>query len=316
MPHYKLSLAPIRGLTDAPFRTLFAEHFDGFDFSIAPFINPQKKAQLNDKILKDVLPEANPKLPIIPQLLHNNADDFIALANRLEELGYDEVNWNLGCPAPMVTRKKRGSGMLAQPEVIIDLLEKIIPKINIKLSIKTRLGYTTTEETKTLLPMLNDFPLTEIIIHTRLGKQMYRGVTDPDTFEECMQLTEHKLSYNGDIVSVEAFQDLYKRFPKIEHWMIGRGAIANPFLPADIKAGKQAMTIERYAKLEQFHNDLYEMYKGQLSGHSHILGRMKQIWVYLVHSFPESKKCFKKIKKASTEEKFIEAVDTIFRSVK
>lgn len=316
MANYKLSLAPIRGLTDAPFRTLFAEHFEGFDFSIAPFINPQKQAQLSDKILKDVLPEENQCLPIIPQLLHNNADDFIALANRLAELGYEEINWNLGCPAPMVTRKKRGSGMLAQPEVIVSLLEKIIPQINNKLSIKTRLGYTTTAETKTLLPMLNDFPLTEITIHARLGKQMYRGVTDPDTFEECIALTNHKLSYNGDIVSVSAFQDLQKRFPNVEHWMIGRGAIANPFLPADIKAGQLTVNVERFERLEHFHKDLYEMYKGQLSGHSHILGRMKQIWVYLAHSFPEPTKCFKKIKKAATEEKFIKAVDTIFSSVK
>ncbi len=307
-----MSLAPIRGLTDAPFRTLFAKHFEGFDFSITPFINPQKKAQLNDKLLKDVLPEANQKMTIIPQLLHNNSEDFIALANKIEKMGYKEINWNLGCPAPMVTRKKRGSGMLAHPELITSLLDEIIPNITIKLSIKTRLGYSNTEETQRLLPRLNKYPLSEIIIHTRLGKQMYRGLTDPDSFARCLELSEHKLAYNGDIVCKQTFQKLYDRFPSVEHWMIGRGAIQNPFLPSEIKTGQIVPDEIRFEKLKFFHDDLYLMYQQQLSGHSHILGRMKQIWVYLAGSFPEPQKCFKKIKKASTKKKFIEAVDDIF----
>ena len=312
----RISLAPIRGLTDAPFRSILGKHFGGFDFAISPFINPQKKAQLNDKLLGDIQPAANKVIPVIPQLLNNHAEDFVALAHRLADFGYEEINWNLGCPAPMVTRKKRGSGMLAYPDLIVQLLEEIIPQLRIKMSIKTRLGLSSVEQTQALLPRLDVFPLTEIIIHTRLGKQMYKGKTDPDTFEICQGLTHHKLAYNGDITSVPVFQKLQQRFPTIEHWMIGRGALSNPFIAEEIKSGNLTQQVEKIARLKPFHDELLAMYQERLSGSSHIVGRMKQLWVYLAASFPQPEKCFKKIKKVSSEQRFIEVVEEIFRNAR
>lgn len=314
MSNYRLSLAPIRGLTDAHFRSLFAQHFAGFDFSIAPFINPQKRAELNDKLLGDVQPAINTVLPVIPQLLNSHAEDFVALANRLADFGYQEINWNLGCPAPMVTRKKRGSGLLAHPEIIIQLLEEIIPQLRIKLSIKTRLGFSSVEQIQTLLPQLDAFPLTEIIIHTRLGKQLYKGKTDPDSFALCQQLTRHKLAYNGDIISVDIFNELRKRFPTVEHWMIGRGALSNPFIAEEIKSGKKVMQSEKTMRLEAFHQELFAMYNEKLSGASHIIGRMKLLWQYMVHSLPEPEKSFKKIKKVSSAQKYTETIQLLFES--
>ena len=312
--NYKLSLAPIRGLTDAHFRSLFAQHFSGFDFSIAPFINPQKKAELNDKLLSDVLPEINTVLPVIPQLLNSHAEDFVALAHRLADFGYEEINWNLGCPAPMVTRKKRGSGLLAHPEMIIELLEEIMPQLKIKLSIKTRLGFSSVEQTQALLPKLDAFPLTEIIIHTRLGKQLYKGNTDPDSFAVCQQLTRHKLAYNGDIISLDGFNELQKRFPTVEHWMIGRGALSNPFLPEEIKSCTQVKQSEKIVRLEAFHQELFAMYQERLSGASHIIGRLKLLWQYMAQCLPEPEKSFKKIKKVSSEQKYTETIKLLFES--
>ncbi|MGL1933035.1 MAG: tRNA-dihydrouridine synthase family protein [Desulfotalea sp.] len=305
-----LSLAPIRGLTDAPFRSLWAKHFNGFDFTIAPFINPQKKAELNDKLLKDIRPEANKELTVIPQLLNNKPEDFLALANRLADFGYKEINWNLGCPAPMVTKKKRGSGLLAHPDMILDMLDKVMPKLQLKLSVKTRLGFTDTSQTLDLLPKLNAYPLTEIIIHTRLGKQMYKGVTDPDTFAECLLLSTHRLAYNGDINSVRQFNELQTRFNKVEHWMIGRGALAYPFLPEEIRGKKLSNSI-KIERLKNFHTELYEMHLNNLCGDSHVLGRMKMIWQYLALSFANEKKLIKKLNKCHNSKNFKEISDQI-----
>lgn len=309
----QLSLAPIRGLTDAPFRNLFCKHFQGFDFSITPFINPMKDPSL--KAFKDVFPKANTGIPIIPQILSNDAESFLATARILADLGYKEANWNLGCPAPMVTRKKRGSGLLADGDRIIDILEDITPKLPLKISIKTRLGFSTIEETLNLLPRLDDFPLTEIIIHTRLGKQLYRGVTDPDSFELFLTQTTHKLSYNGDITDLTIFNSLYTRFPNVEHWMIGRGAIADPFLPEKIKGIDSGDTEKQLLRLTIFHEELVQMIHDQLSGSSHILGRLKMFWTYLGDSFPDNKKELKKIRKAVTEEQYLEAVRLLFANV-
>ena len=300
-----LYLAPIQGVTEVIFRNLFAYHFPGFDAAMAPFINPQGQAHFKQKVLVDVLPELNTGLPLIPQLLHNNAENFLAMANRLEDLGYNHVNWNLGCPAPMIVRKKRGSGLLPFPDMIVSFLEEIMPRLRIRLSIKTRLGLHQPGEILALLPRLDAFPLEEIIIHARLGKQLYRGTTDLDGFAACLEQSRHSLVYNGDITGVEVFSELQKRFPTIQRWMIGRGALSDPFLPAAIKGMEIPMAAERNSKLMAFHDDLYAHYRERLSGPSHLLGRMKQLWAYFISSFPGNEKLLKKINKVGREEEYL-----------
>jgi len=307
-----LVLAPIRGITDCHFRSLFHTYFPGFDSALAPFINPQRHSSFNPKQLKDVLPKANKLLPLTPQLLYTNVDDFLFLAHRLQELGYEEVNWNLGCPAPMVTSKRRGSGLLPFPEQIVCFLDQVIPKLPMKLSIKTRLGFEKKDELLSLLPRLDDYPLTEIIIHGRLGRQLYRGESDTEAFGQCLTRSKHRFVYNGDINSVENFTVLQKQFPEITKWMIGRGALSNPFLAGEIKG---IQTCDKHAKLEAFHGDLYDCYKELLAGPSHLLGRLKQLWGYLSVFFPPQQKSWKKIKKCRTEAQYQKVVGDLFKSL-
>ncbi len=299
-----LYLAPIQGVTEVVFRNLFAQHFPGFDAAMAPFINPQGQAHFKQKVLADVLPEHNTGLPLIPQLLHNNAENFIAMAARLEELGYSHINWNLGCPAPMIVRKRRGSGLLPYPEAIISFLEEVMPRIKAQLSIKTRLGLHEPSEILDLLPRLDDFPLEEITIHARLGKQLYRGTTDLEGFAACQDLSRHQLVYNGDISGTTVFNDLRTRFPTVQRWMIGRGALGDPFLPAAIKGAGPVSPQEKTRRIMAFHDALYDQYREKLFGPSHLLGRMKQLWAYLIFSFPGQEKLLKKINKASSEEQY------------
>lgn len=300
-----LYLAPIQGVTEVVFRNLFCRHFPGFDAAMAPFINPQGQAHFTQKVLADVLPERNTGLPLVPQLLHNNAENFIAMAARLEDLGYEHINWNLGCPAPMIVRKKRGSGLLPYPDAIIGFLEEVMPRLKARLSIKTRLGLHENSEILELLPRLDDFPLAEITIHARLGKQLYRGTTDLDGFAACQGLTRHELVYNGDITSTAVFNELASRFPAVRRWMIGRGALSDPFLPAAIKGAAPLPPQEKIKRVMAFHDELYSQYREKLFGPSHLLGKMKQLWAYLIFSFPGQEKMLKKINKASSEEQYL-----------
>lgn len=316
MPQAKpfLYLAPIRGLTDALFRDTFFDHFAGFDAAVAPFISPQKKSLYEDKMIRDVLPANNTTLAVVPQLLHTDPEDFLVLARRLGELGYPHINWNLGCPAPMVARKKRGSGLLPFPVMIVDLLDKVLPELPLELSIKTRLGFSDLAETRALLPQLNRFPLKEIIIHARLGKQLYSGTTDPDGFAVCQQLSVHPLTYNGDINDRVTFTTLNDRFPEIDRWMLGRGALGNPFLAEEIKGYPQQATAVRRTRLHNFHEELFCRYTERLAGPGHLLGRLKHLWLYLISSFPGNKKLLKKILKSSSPAAYRQAVDQLFAS--
>jgi len=305
-----LYMAPLRGITDALFRRVYCNHFQGIDGAIAPFINPQRKAAFSDKLLSDVLPDAQCSLPVIPQILNSDPDGFVILADRLYELGYKTVNWNLGCPVPMVAKKRRGSGLLPYPDQIIGLIEKVLPRLRCRLSIKMRLGFYNYQESLDLLPRLEDFPLSEIIIHARLGNQLYKGRTAPERFAECVHQTRHKLVYNGDITSLKIYADLANRLPQTGSWMIGRGLLANPFLPAEIK-GLYISEKTRQERLALFHEDLFREMKLRLSGPGHLLGRMKQVWIYFIESFPEKRILLKKITKASSEQKYLDAVKTV-----
>jgi len=305
-----LILAPIRGITDCHFRSLFNTYFPGFDSALAPFINPQRSSHYQPKQLKDLLPEANIDFPVVPQLLHTNTDDFLFLASRLHDLGYKEINWNLGCPAPMVTKKKRGSGLLPFPDEILLFLDKVIPKLPVRLSIKTRLGLESPKELLALLPNLNEYPLSEIIIHGRLGQQAYKGSTDRISIAQCVAKSNHSIVYNGDITSLNEFKELQLQFPEITKWMIGRGVLKNPFLAGEIAGGKATEPLQQ---LQFFHNDLYSCYRELLSGQAHLLGRMKQLWFYLSAMFPPRKKTWKKIKKCNTEQHYQDVIDALFR---
>ncbi len=305
-----LYMAPLKGITDSLFRQVYLRNFIGIDRAIAPFVNPQRSPRYPEKLIADLLPERNKDVELVPQVLNSDVEGFVALGNRLHELGYGEINWNLGCPVKMVAGKKRGSGLLPHPDTIVDLLERALPQLKPALSIKMRLGYHSHEEARTLLPRLDQFPLTEIIIHARLGVQLYRGPVHLDHFDRCRALTSHRLVYNGDLVTVEDFNTLAARFRPLDRWMIGRGLLINPFLPSEIK-GISIGGDERAKSLRLFHDNLYTGLKERLSGPGHLLGRMKQVWIYFIHAFPGKERLVKKITRASTEQHYLKAVDTV-----
>jgi tRNA-dihydrouridine synthase B len=309
--NFKLYLAPLRGLTDHIYRNTFARHFDGFDAAVSPFIPSVSNDYFKISHLKDVLPENNSAMPITPQIIGNNPYDFISLAERLFELGYTTVNWNLGCPFPMVAKKRRGSGLLNYPEMIADFLEKAVPCLPNRLSIKARLGRKRSDEILKLILIFNQYPLEEIIIHPRTGKQMYDGEPDLDMFERCLGLSRHPIVYNGDINDLATFKVFSGRLKTINLWMIGRGALANPFLPSVITAGKDEIT-GKVETFRHFYEDLFEQYRQVFSGPGHLLARMKGFWTYFSKSFQNSRKIEKKIHRTQKLRRYLEIVGRFF----
>ena len=306
-----LCLAPLRGLTDTTYRTTFANHFPGFDDTIAPFLTTFQGTRVKAAKLADVLPENNSTLPVTPQIISKDADQFIVLATMLHDLGYETVNLNLGCPYPMVANKGRGSGFLPFPDKLEKFLEKIMTSPT-KLSIKTRLGRRDPAELNTLMPIFNRFPLTELIIHPRLGVQMYKGQVDLYSFARCLETSSNPVVYNGDITELSSYTSLSERFPTITRWMIGRGALANPFLPGQIKG--EILPEDPVAVLHDFHAELLSLYGEKMAGGGHLLGRMKGIWFYLCQHFAAEEKILKKIQKTKNIAAYEQVVHHFFAS--
>ncbi len=309
----RLWLAPLRGFTDAEYRTAFARHFQGIDLAIAPFITTHGGRRIKSTHVRDLLPANNRDMVVIPQILSKHPDDFARLANHLFEMGYACVNLNLGCPFPQVANKGRGSGMLPFPERIEAFLEAVIPRLAGRMSIKTRLGRHHPDEIQQLIPVFNRYPLQEIIIHPRTGVQMYTGRPDEAAFAACLRALSLPVVYNGDITCRSDFNRLTASFTGVSGWMIGRGVLANPFLPGSLKSGREDRE-SNTARFHRFHDDLFARYGRRLHGPGHLLNRMKGFWNYFANGFRGSARARKRIHKSRTLEQYEEAVHFFFSS--
>ena len=305
-------LAPVQGTTDRIYRNVFPVYFKGVDLAIAPFISPSKKMKADNHLLREVYPDENRGITTIPQIMTSDPDDFTRIANVLYDLGCDTVNWNLGCPFPMVVKKGRGAGMLCHPGRVASFLEKAIPAMKPALSIKLRVGLAYSDEVFELLPIFNRFPIEEMIIHPRTGAQQYEGEVDLDIFEACLQLSKHRVVYNGDIDSPEKLAMLSKRFGSVERWMIGRGLLGNPFLAEEIKFGTEKPYREKVKIIRAFHDHLFTEYSKVLYGPSHITNKMKEIWTYLGGFFENGAKIQKRIRKLHHRDNYIDVVNQVF----
>jgi tRNA-dihydrouridine synthase len=305
-PH--IYFAPLQESTDFVYRRAHAKHFGSIDNYFSPYLLVQKDGNLKKSHLRDTLPENCQGYALVPQIMAGNSADFIFLANHLATLGYEEINWNLGCPYPMVTGKGMGSGLLPQPEKIREILEAVMPSINCRLSVKLRSGMVSGEEIFEVIPVLNDFQLTEVIIHPRIAKQLYTGTPDRELFEKVLGLSKNPVVYNGDIFTSGDFEMVQKQFQSVHTWMIGRGLLKNPFLAAELKGIQLPGREERIVLLERFHEEIYSSYATLLSGQSHLITRMIKFWEYFCFLFPNPHKAFKRVKKSVNQTKYEIAV--------
>ena len=310
---FKIYFAPLQESTDYIYRSAHARFFGGVDKYFAPYIVRQNDGTVKTSHLRDIKSENNLDYPLVPQILAGNSTDFVFLARLLQDNGYNEINWNLGCPYPMVTNKRLGSGLLPFPEMIKSILEESLPQVNCNISVKMRTGLQSHEEIFQIIDILNEFPLSEIILHPRFGKQLYRGEPDEAVFAEVHKTLKQQLVYNGDIGSAENLDRLNLLFGDITTWMIGRGILKNPFLPLLLKGGSMPEIEERTIILRHFHDEIFLKYSNLLSGSSHILMRMEKFWSYFCFIFPDAHKTFKRIKKASNIAKYDAAVNENFQ---
>lgn len=289
--------SPLQGFTDYRFRNAFQRHFGGIDFFYAPYVRLNGKFEIKPVYERDLNPKNNTLINVIPQIMTNDADEFLFVANYVKGLGYNELNWNLGCPYPMVTNRGMGSGLICNTPKIDEILKRVHDESDIIVSMKMRMGYEHPLEILDVFPILEKYPIKNIGIHARIGKQLYKGDVDLESFERCTQNTNHKLYYNGDITTVAVYNELNERFPTIDHWMIGRGLISDPFLPLMIKANTQLYPENRMELFSAFHNELLDEYSQQLSGDKHVILKMSHLWEYFELAF-DSHRLIKKMKKA------------------
>ncbi len=305
---FNLYSSPLQSFTEFRFRNGLDHFFGGIDSYIAPYIRLNGKMEIKPNYQRDLDPNNNSVQHLIPQVMTNDSDEFLFVAKYVQSLGYKELNWNLGCPYPMVTKRCMGSGLINDPKRIDAVLEKVHAESDIVVSMKMRLGYEHPGEILDVFPILDKYPIKNVAIHARLGKQLYKGGVDLHSFSTCLDKTKHTLFYNGDICTVADFRRLQDQFPSIDNWLIGRGLIMDPFLPSMIKADTEIYPENRVELFRSFIDELFDGYFNSLSGKSHVLIKMTSYWEYFSMNFPDPHRTFKKIKKAKSIEAYHDAV--------
>jgi tRNA-dihydrouridine synthase len=285
-------LAPMQGLTEVLFRRVYEECFPGaIRLSVSPFISlthnlQHSKGKAKESLLADVLPENNiGSIPVVPQILGKESGEFVEMSNILYDLGYREMNWNIGCPMRNITGKHRGSGILPYPDEVREILDNTVPRMKLQLSIKMRIGLRSKDEIFALIPILNDYPLASVTIHPRTGRQQYTGVPDLDTFGEALHLIKHPVIYNGDIRTPDDARRIKARFPEVSDIMVGRGVLYRPTLPLELNGQHPDSTTKLASR---FINRLMEEIKVTLPTEQSILRKTKEYWSLLWKSLPIS----------------------------
>ena len=313
----KFYFAPLEGITGYIYRNAFHDTFGAADKYFIPFISPGAKKKLTEKERNDILPEHNEGMYAVPQILSKNAGDVVAACEMLRSMGYKEVNLNIGCPSGTVVSKGRGAGLLEDLRILNQFLEEIFSNVVLPISIKTRIGMDDESEWEDILKIYNQYPIKELIIHPRLRKDFYNGIPNYEAFSYAEIHSKNPICYNGDINTIQDYESLVARFPKVDRWMIGRGFLRNPFLLKQLHEFEQIRetsaenNLSNFTPLKQFHHSLLEGYKDYLSGDTPVLFKMKELWFYMRDMFPEDEKLYKKIKKAKNLLEYENIVDSV-----
>ena len=303
--------APMEGVTGAVYRRTHHEYFPGIDKYFMPFITPTTTERFTPRQKRDIAPEVNAGVPAVPQLLTKSTADCIWSANALADMGYAEVNLNLGCPSGTVTAKGKGAGFLSDPDALDRFLDAVFSATHARISIKTRLGMHDAAEFDRLLEIYNRYPIAELTIHPRVRQDFYKGTVREADFASALPRCRMPVCYNGDVVTEADAQAVAARYPDLSAVMIGRGLIGDPSLVTRLRGGPRA---DRDT-LRAFHDALYTRYCEAFGDARIAMLRMKEIWFYHLNLFENSEKHGKQLRKATTPRAYEDAAAAVFRDL-
>ena len=296
--------APLEGITDHIYRQLHHRYFPGINKYFTPFFSPTVHRSLTPKEARE-LPQADTlHYTLVPQILTNHPENFLWMAHKSADLGYQEINLNLGCPSGTVTAKKKGSGMLQDTEALCRFLDAIFHGSPIDISLKTRIGFSQPEEFPKLLEIYNRYPVKELIIHPRTRSTFYNGAPDMDAFTYAIQNAKAPICYNGNLCSATDIENLCNTFPQVQSVMLGRGLIGDPGMLSD--------QTQYISLLQDFYSALLEEYIKAFGGSRNAMFRLKENWRYLICRFQNTDKLAKRLRKTTDIQEYKAIVNEIF----
>lgn len=307
----KYYMAPLEGITVHTYRNSFREFFGGIDKYFTPFIAAEGSLKMKKREIKDILPENNPDIHLVPQIISNNADNFIRFVHLISDRGYREINFNLGCPSGTVVSRHKGSGFLAEPDELDRFFDKVFNEISdVNISVKTRIGVNDENEIYRIMEIYNRYPIYELIVHPRIRADYYKGSPRMDKFRYIYDISTNPVCYNGDIRHAGDCYKITEEYKELTSIMIGRGLIRNPILVCGIRNGNDALPDRNI--LRKFHDRIYNEYRETMPGERVIIYKMKEIWVYMIDLFEDDGTYIRLLKKSDGLSQYNVFVNRIF----
>ncbi len=300
--------APLQGYTDDVYRRTHHKLVGAVRSYYTPFVRVET-GSIRSKDLRDIAPENNKGVPVVPQIIFGNRKEFEYLANRVEALGYNEIDLNMGCPFPLQVRHGRGSGLLSDTATIADIIEGIKARGNIRFSVKMRLGREDGDEYKKAIELLNSVNLQHITLHPRTGAQQYKGCIDGERFNEACRISENPIIYNGDILTLDDIKRIEDNYPQIKGIMIGRGLLGTPSLAQEYNSNETWSNNRRIGLMIKMHDELMAEYAKILKGDTQMLNKMRTFWEYCEPLL--GRKPYKKIMKSGNLKNYLIAVNDL-----
>ena len=236
-----LLLAPMEGVTDFPMRALLTE-LGGFKFCVSEFVRVTEET-VPPKVFHRYVPELKTGgmtasgCPIIVQILGGDTEKMAEAAMTAIQLGARGVDINFGCPAPTVNRHDGGAVLLKEPHRIRDIVQGVRQAVpnHIPVSAKVRLGWEKIEEIFKIAESVIGGGANWITVHARTRSQGYARPVHWQMIAELKRACPIPVVANGDIHTIEDFRRC-REITGCEHFMLGRGALAEPALAQMISA--------------------------------------------------------------------------------
>ncbi|MCR5312924.1 MAG: tRNA-dihydrouridine synthase family protein [Bacteroidaceae bacterium] len=301
----KIEFAPLQGYTEDAYRRIHNKFVGGVDAYYTPFIRLEHGG-LRSKDLRDIRPEFNEGVNVIPQIIANGGKEFQTVLDAIREFGYSRVDINMGCPFPLQTRHGRGAGLMQAIDRVKEICDIVRATSDVQFSAKMRLGLDFHDEWRNVLPILNGTPLVHVAIHPRVASQQYKGEVDMEAFSSILQDSVNPIMYNGEIHSVEDIKRIENMYPNLAGVMIGRGLLARPSLAREYVDGQEWDEDKRNTLLRTMHMAFLEHLQGIIPNEMQLLSKVRCFWEYME---PEiGKKPYKKIMKAGNMKNYLKAI--------
>jgi tRNA-dihydrouridine synthase B len=250
-------LAPMDGYSDWPFRSLCREF--GSAMSYTEFVQVEKILSKSKQPAKKFYFEALER-PVTFQLYGDDPDKILEAALRVQDWGPDIIDLNMGCPAKAISHRGAGVGMMKFPLKIARTFKKLSAKLKVPVTGKIRLGWEKNKNYKLIARIVEECGGALIAIHGRTKEQSYSGNADWDAIAEVKAAVKIPVIGNGDVRLVEDIERM-KRHTGCEAVMIGRGALANPWIFSkldreQVTSGQVRETVRKHlAKSVEFYGE-------------------------------------------------------------